>query len=88
MLSQAEHLLAAAHSLRTKLKQGLEVRSMDIAKQSQRELDVSTETILEGPELVIKNPNDNTTGLALQGLLAAQVATRVSGACTVEALYC
>ena len=87
LLSQAEHLLAAAHSIKTKLAQGLELIGevailQTLSKQpihTQRsEFDVSTEMLLEGPELIINDPTSSVTGLALKGLLAAQVAMRVS----------
>ena len=42
------------------------------------ELDVSTEVLLEGPELVLKDPTSSLTGRALSGMLAAQVALQVS----------
>ena len=42
------------------------------------ELDVSTEVLLEGPELVLKDPTSSLTGMALSGMLAAQVTLQVS----------
>ena len=42
------------------------------------ELDVSTEVLLEGPELVLKDPTSSLTGRALGGMLTAQVALQVS----------
>lgn len=42
------------------------------------ELDVSTEVLLEGPELVLKDPTSSLTGRALSGMLAAQLALQVS----------
>ena len=39
------------------------------------ELDISVEVLLQEPELVLRDPVGSVTGLALQGLLAAQVAT-------------
>ena len=42
------------------------------------ELDVSTKVLLEGPELVLKDPTSSLTGMALSGMLAAQVALQVS----------
>lgn len=42
------------------------------------ELDVSTEVLLEGPELILKDPTSSLTGMALSGMLAAQVAVQVS----------
>ncbi len=42
------------------------------------ELDVSTEVLLEGPELMLKDPTSSLTGRALSGMLAAQVALQVS----------
>ena len=77
LLSQAEHSLAAAHSLRTKLTQDLELRGGDINKSARSELDVSIDMLLEGPELVITEPSTSVVGRSLQGLLAAQVATGV-----------
>ena len=83
LLSQAEHLLACAHSLRTKLTQGLEMKNggggRGRGEGRRSELDVSVEVLLEEPELVLRDPVGSATGLALQGLLAAQVATRVCG---------
>ena len=96
LLSQAEHLLAAAHSLKTKLAQGLELSGGKLptaaetgspgtgesekakAARVRGELDVSTEVLLEGPELVLKDPTSSLTGMALSGMLAAQVALQVS----------
>ena len=48
-----------------------------------RELDASIEMLLEGPELVLGEPGSSQTGLALQGLLTAQVASRVGAACSL-----
>ena len=48
------------------------------------ELGASVEVLLQEPELVLQDPTSSLTGLALQGLLTAQVATRVS--CCVQ--YC
>ena len=86
LLSQAEHLLACAHSLRTKLTQGLEVKKgggggegRGRGEGRRSELDISVEVLLQEPELVLRDPAGSITGLALQGLLAAQVATRVRG---------
>ena len=81
LLSQAEHLLACAHSLRTKLTQGLEMKDGGGGRGERRrsELDISVEVLLQEPELVLRDPVGSVTGLALQGLLAAQVATRVRG---------
>ena len=84
LLSQAEHLLACAHSLRTKLTQGLEMKNGGgggggRGEGRRSELDISVEVLLEELELVLRDPVGSATGLALQGLLAAQVATRVSG---------
>lgn len=41
------------------------------------EVDASVEVLLQEPELVLQDPTSSRTGLALQGLLAAQVASRV-----------
>lgn len=41
------------------------------------EVDASVEVLLQEPELVLQDPTSSQTGLALQGLLAAQVASRV-----------
>ena len=83
LLSQAEHLLACAHSLRTKLTQGLEVKNEGEGggrgERRRSELDISVEVLLQEPELVLRDPAGSVTGLALQGLLVAQVATRVRG---------
>ena len=84
LLSQAEHLLACAHSLRTKLTQGLEMKNGGgggggRGEGRRSELDISVEVLLEELELVLRDPVGSATGLALQGLLAAQVATRVRG---------
>lgn len=111
LLSQAEHLLASAHSLRTKLRQGLEMmkgggerrlggegreggggrkegRAVGERREKGRnELDVSVEVLLEEPELVLRDPGESLTGLALQGLLTAQVATKVHG-CDVIIHHC
>jgi len=111
LLSQAEHLLASAHSLRTKLRQGLEMmkgggerrvggegreggggrkegRTVGERREKGRnELDVSVEVLLEELELVLRDPGESLTGLALQGLLAAQVATKVHG-CAVIVHHC
>jgi hypothetical protein len=48
------------------------------AARVRRELDVSTEVLLEGPELMLKDPTSSLTGRALSGMLAAQVALQVS----------
>ena len=42
------------------------------------ELSASIEVLLQEPELVLQDPTSSSTGRALQGLLAAQVASRVS----------
>lgn len=42
------------------------------------ELDVSTEVLLEGPELMLRDPTSSLTAKALSGMLAAQVALQVS----------
>ena len=92
LLSQSERLLAAAHSLKSKLNQGLELSGGKVpsspssskpgegerTKQARGELDVSTEVLLEGPELVLRDPTSSVTGMALSGMLAAQVALQVS----------
>lgn len=90
MLSQAECLLAAAHSLKSKLSHGLELSGgkppASAAATGERvkvskargELDVSTEVLLEGPELILKDPTNSVTGMALSGMLASQVAIQVS----------
>ncbi len=41
------------------------------------EIAVSTEMMLESTELVIKDPMSNLVGVAIKGLLAAQVAIQV-----------
>ena len=106
LLSQSERLLAAAHSLKSKLTQGLELSGGTLpspsskvgggeeAKQFRGELDVSTEVLLEGPELVLKDPTSSVTGMALSGMLAAQVALQVgqlvtstASTCTYDALF-
>ena len=45
--------------------------------KGRNELDASVEVLLEEPELVLRDPGESVTGLALQGLLSAQVATTV-----------
>ena len=42
------------------------------------EVAVSTEMMLEGPELVIQDPVNTLVGNALKGLLAAQIAIQVA----------
>lgn len=90
LLSQAERLLAAAHSLKSKLSHGLELSGGEPpasaaatgegvkVSEVRGELDVSTEVLLEGPELILKDPTSSVTGMALSGMLASQVATQVS----------
>lgn len=88
LLSQAERLLAAAHSLKSKLAQGLELSGGKLPaasssegermRQVKSELDVSTEVLLEEPELVLKDPTSSLTGVALSGMLTAQAALQVS----------
>lgn len=41
------------------------------------EVAVGTEVMLEGPELVIKDPLKSSVGVAMKGLLAAQTALQV-----------
>ena len=41
------------------------------------ELTASVEVLLQEPELVLQDPTSSLTGIALQGLLVAQVASRV-----------
>ena len=82
LLSQIEHIQAAGFSLRMKLKQGLELMAMEEKMEGGRgregELEASVEVLLQEPELVLQDPTSSLTGLALQGLLTAQVASRVS----------
>ena len=42
------------------------------------EVNASIEVLLQEPELVLQDPTSSQTGLALRGLLVAQVASRVS----------
>lgn len=87
LLSQAERLIAAAHSLKSKLTQGLELSGGEMPATDagvggrvphvRGELDVSTELLLEGPELVLNDPTSSLTGMALSGMLVAQVALQV-----------
>ena len=51
-----------------------------------RELEASAELLLEGPELVLGEPGSSHTGMALQGLLAAQMASGV-GASLIPRLF-
>ncbi|XP_064389082.1 rab3 GTPase-activating protein catalytic subunit-like [Halichondria panicea] len=76
LLSQAEHLLAAAQSLRAKLYQGLELSGDSVSSEGggRGELEVSAEVILTGSELVLTNPTSSVTGRALMGLLTVQSA--------------
>lgn len=41
------------------------------------EIAVGTEVMLDGPELVIKDPLKSSVGVAMSGLLAAQTAMQV-----------
>lgn len=82
LLSQAERLLAAGHSLRGKLLQGLELASRDMGGaegvvSSSPEVAVATEVMLEEPELLVKDPLKSSVGVAMRGLLAAQTALQV-----------
>ena len=45
----------------------------------QSEVTVGTEVLLEGPELVIKDPLKSSVGVAMRGLLVAQTAMQVCG---------
>lgn len=47
------------------------------AEGVESEINASVEVLLQEPELVLQDPTSSQTGLALQGLLAAQVASRV-----------
>ena len=88
LLSQIEHIQAAAFSLRMKLEQGLGLMSVEEEEKKERRreggrgregvLGASVEVLLQEPELVLQDPTSSLTGLALQGLLTAQVASRVS----------
>ena len=73
---------AAGHSLQLKLAQGLDLsghREDAGRDEAGSEIAAGIEVLLQEPELVLQDPTTSQTGLALQGLLAAQVATRVSG---------
>ena len=71
---------AAAYSLRLKLAQGLDMVDATPTVGDRRrdsELTASVEVLLQEPELVLQDPTSSLTGIALQGLLVAQVASRV-----------
>ena len=71
---------AAAYSLRLKLAQGLDLSGATHEREAQgkdSEINASIEVLLQEPELVLQDPTSSRTGLALQGLLTAQVASRV-----------
>lgn len=74
-MSTAPHALArvAAETSRSS-----ESRREMSAVHNRGELDASTEVLLEGPELVLKDPMNSVTGRALSGMLAAQFSTQVS----------
>ena len=73
--------MAATQSLRNKLYQGLElVRGEDVSSMSTdvtNEITVSTEMMLESPELVIRDPMNSLVGVAMKGLLEAEISIRV-----------
>jgi len=79
LLSQAEHLLASAQSLKSKLHHGILLARRRQAKDKaaaetdeSREVCVCTEMMLEGPELVIRDPMNSVVGVAMKGLLESQ----------------
>ncbi len=72
LLSQAEHLLASAHSLQTKLHRGVQLGGASSRKEAAQEVGVCTEMMLEGPELVIRDPMNSVVGVAMKGLLESQ----------------
>ena len=85
---------AAAYSLRLKLAQGLDVIEATPTVGDRRrdsELTASVEVLLQEPELVLQDPTSSLTGMALQGLLAAQVASRVRSCvvcCPLTGIIC
>ena len=52
-------------------------RARGVKEERESEINVSVEVLLQEPELVLQDPTSSQTGLALQGLLVAQVASRV-----------
>ena len=67
-----------------KLRQGLDLSGTEDGSAAHMEdtvdseISASIEVILQEPELVLQDPSTSQTGLALKGLLIAQVASRVS----------
>ena len=51
------------------------------------EVGAGIEVLLQEPELVLQDPTASRTGLALWGLLAAQVASRVSATSSQESSF-
>ena len=78
LLSQAEHLLASAQSLKSKLYHGIllarrqEDKGGAAVTDESREVCICTEMMLEGPELVIRDPMNSVVGVAMKGLLESQ----------------
>ena len=89
LLSQAELLLAAEHSLRIKLQRGLELMSCDAGgkegsgvgtevardplERERKEVNMGVGVLVESPELTVKDPAHSAMGRALQGLMMTQV---------------
>jgi Rab3 GTPase-activating protein catalytic subunit len=79
LIEKAEHDISTACSLQLKLKQGLEFmgkagKGSDVEL---KELMISVQMLLEGPELVLQDPMTSVTGLSFKGLLSAQLALQV-----------
>lgn len=77
-------MLAAGHSLRTKLFEGLALKqevggvaTSPEVHNSHPEVAISAEMMLEGPELVIRDPMNSLVGMAIKGLLTAQTSVQV-----------
>ena len=78
---------AAAYSLQLKLSQGLDLSGGGNKREERgggtrggrndSEISASVEVLLQEPELVLQDPTSSLTGQALQGLLVAEVSSRV-----------
>ena len=73
-MSQAEHLLASAQSLQSKLQHGIQLAGGGQGGEADvsREVSVCMEMMLEGPELIIRDPMNSVVGVAMKGLLESQ----------------
>lgn len=79
LMSQAERIIAAAHSLQLKLKQGVEFSGGQWeAGTTMKEVNTCIEVLLQSDELVLEKPSSSTLGESLRGLLLAHETVQVS----------